>query len=209
MSGPIGAGKSSLATLLAEHLGSKAFYEHAENNPVLPLYYQDMSRYTFLLNIYLLNYRLAQINTAMASKNNVLDRSIYEDPLFFKMNVENGVADQTEYQIYNDLLHNMMEPVPGNPNKKPDLLIYIHASLDTMLTRIKKRGRSYEQVDTDPELKEYYRHLQSLYDPWYQAYNQSPKLAIDGDKYDFMVDPAARQKVLQLIDQKLQAIGNL
>lgn len=209
LSGPIGAGKSSLTTILAEHLGTNAFYEHVDSNPVLPLYYKNMKRYTFLLNIYLLNYRLAEINSALNGKNNVLDRSIYEDALFFKMNVDSGVADPTEYKIYDDLLHNMLEPVPGSPNKKPDLLIYIHASLDTMLSRIKKRGRSFEQLDTDPDLRGYYQRLQSYYDPWYEAYDQSPKIMIDGDKYDFMQNDADKDQVLSLIDHKLTTIGNL
>ena len=156
LSGPIGAGKSSLTNILAKHLGSTAYYEEVNDNPVLPLYYKDMKRYTFLLNTYFLNRRLAEINEAAANHNDVLDRSIYEDLLFFNMNVDSGVADPTEYQIYHDLMDNMMEDVPGTPRKKPDLLIYIHVSLETMLKRIGKRGREYEQLDTDPSLKEYY-----------------------------------------------------
>lgn len=209
LSGPIGAGKSSLTKILADHLHSNAYYEHPDKNPVLPLYYKDMKRYTFLLNIYLMNYRLIEINEALSAQNNVLDRSIYEDEIFFKMNVDSGIADPTEFAIYDDLLHNMMESVPGNPSKKPDLLIYIHASLDTMLERIKKRGRSYEQVDTDPSLRDYYKRLQSYYEPWFEQYDQSPKIEIDGDKYDFMADDNAKQKVLAMIDQKLKEIGNL
>src|SRR5699024_12097798 len=68
LSGPIGAGKSSLTSLLAEHLGTQAFYEGVDNNPILPLYYKDMAHYTFLLNTYLLNHRLAQINQAIRSE---------------------------------------------------------------------------------------------------------------------------------------------
>ena len=102
------AGKSSLTSILAEHLGTQAFYEGVDNNPVLPLYYQDMKRYTFLLNIYLLNHRLAQINQAIREKNSVSDRSIYEDALFFKMNADSKVADPTEFKIYDSLLENMI-----------------------------------------------------------------------------------------------------
>ena len=186
LSGPIGAGKSSLTSILAEHLGTQAFYEGVDNNPVLPLYYQDMKRYTFLLNIYLLNHRLAQINQAIREKNSVSDRSIYDS-----------------------LLENMMEDTPGNPSKKPDLLIYIHVSLDTMLKRIKKRGRSFEQISTDPSLKDYYARLIKYYEPWYENYDASPKIKIDGDKYDFICDEDAKKEVLRQIDDKLHAIGNL
>ncbi|WEV71662.1 deoxynucleoside kinase [Lactobacillus sp. ESL0785] len=209
LSGPIGAGKSSLTSILAEHLGTQAFYEGVDNNPVLPLYYKDMKRYTFLLNIYLLNHRLAQINQAVQEKNSVSDRSIYEDALFFKMNADSQVADPTEFQIYDSLLENMMEDTPGNPSKKPDLLIYIHVSLDTMLKRIKKRGRSFEQISTDPSLKDYYARLIRYYEPWYENYHASPKMAIDGDKFDFIINESAKKEVLREIDDKLRKIDNL
>ena len=209
LSGPIGAGKSSLTSILAEHLGTQAFYEGVDSNPVLPLYYQDMKRYTFLLNIYLLNHRLAQINQAVKEKNSVSDRSIYEDALFFQMNAESNVADPTEFKIYDSLLENMMEDTPGNPSKKPDLLIYIRVSLDTMLKRIEKRGRSYEQISTDPSLKNYYARLIRYYEPWYEKYDASPKIVIDGDKYDFIGDEDAKREVLGQIDSKLREIGSL
>ena len=209
LSGPIGAGKSSLTNILSKHLGSKGFYEGVDNNPILPLYYQDMAHYTFLLNIYLLNHRLDQINEAILERNNVSDRSIYEDALFFKMNVDSGKADPTEFNIYNSLLHNMMADAPGNPSKKPDLLIYIHVSLDTMLKRIQKRGRSFEQISTDPELKDYYARLLQYYEPWFDAYDASPKMKIDGDKYDFVIDEEARKEVIALVDKKLNELGNL
>ncbi|MDF7682452.1 deoxynucleoside kinase [Lactobacillus sp. ESL0679] len=209
LSGPIGAGKSSLTSILAEHLGTQAFYEGVDSNPVLPLYYKDMKRYTFLLNIYLLNHRIAQINQAVKEKNSVSDRSIYEDALFFKMNADSNVADPTEFKIYDGLLENMMEDTPGNPSKKPDLLIYIHVSLETMLKRIKKRGRSYEQISADPSLKDYYARLIRYYEPWYENYNASPKIAIDGDKFDFITDENAKKEVLWQIDDKLRELGNL
>ena len=209
LSGPIGAGKSSLTSILAEHLGTQAFYEGVDSNPVLPLYYQDMKRYTFLLNIYLLNHRLEQINQAVKEKNSVSDRSIYEDALFFQMNAESNVADPTEFKIYDSLLENMMEDTPGNPSKKPDLLIYIRVSLDTMLKRIEKRGRSYEQISTDPSLKDYYARLIRYYEPWYEKYDASPKIVIDGDKYDFIGDEGAKKEVLSQIDSKLREIGSL
>ena len=209
LSGPIGAGKSSLTSILAEHLGTQAFYEGVDSNPVLPLYYQDMKRYTFLLNIYLLNHRLAQINQAVKEKNSVSDRSIYEDALFFQMNAESNVADPTEFKIYDSLLENMMEDTPGNPSKKPDLLIYIRVSLDTMLKRIEKRGRSYEQISTDPSLKDYYARLIRYYEPWYEKYDASPKIVIDGDKYDFIGNEDAKKEVLSQIDSKLREIGSL
>lgn len=209
LSGLIGAGKSSLTKILADELHGQAFYENVDGNPILPLFYKDMSKYTFLLNVYLMNHRLEQINCANKMKNSVIDHSIYEDSVFFKMNVDNGIADSTEFKIYRDLVNNMMEDVPGSVHKKPDLLIYIHASLDTMLKHIKQRGRIFEQLSTDPKLEDYYACLNSHYDPWFEQYDASDKLMIDGDKYDFVNDVSARKIVVNQVMEKLRNLGKL
>lgn len=206
LAGVIGAGKSSLTSILAEHLGSQAFYEGVEENPILPLYYQDMKRYTFLLNVYLLNARLSQINKAVQIPNSVIDRSIYEDKLFFKMNTDAGTADKTEYDIYSSLVDNMLEDIPNTPSKKPELLIYISVPYDVMLKRIKKRGREYEQITTDPTLADYYQRLIKYYHSWYQKYDMSPKIKIDGGKYDFIANEADKKAVLKQIDNKLKEL---
>lgn len=206
LAGVIGAGKSSLTSILAEHLGSQAFYEGVEENPILPLYYQDMKRYTFLLNVYLLNTRLSQINKAVQIPNSVIDRSIYEDKLFFKMNTDAGTADKTEYDIYSSLVDNMLEDIPNTPSKKPELLIYISIPYDVMLKRIKKRGREYEQITTDPTLADYYQRLIKYYHSWYQKYDMSPKIKIDGGKYDFIANEEDKKAVLKQIDNKLKEL---
>lgn len=210
MAGTIGAGKSNLTRILSEHLGTKAFYEPVEENPILPLYYSDMKRYAFLLQIYFLNKRFRMIKKAMQDDNNVLDRSIYEDALFFHMNVEKGNATQEEAAVYDDLLDNMMEELPYASHKKaPDLLVYIDVSLDTMLKRIRQRGRSYEQIETDPSLKEYYEDLVKHYKVWYEDYHISPKIRIDGDRYDFVLNKQDRKTVLSMIDKELLDIHKL
>lgn len=206
LAGVIGAGKSSLTSILAEHLGSQAFYEGVEENPILPLYYQDMKRYTFLLNVYLLNTRLSQINRAVQIPNSVIDRSIYEDKLFFKMNTDVGTADKTEYDIYSSLVDNMLEDIPNTHSKKPELLIYISVPYDVMLKRIKKRGREYEQITTDPTLADYYQRLIKYYHSWYKKYDMSPKIKIDGGKYDFIANEADKKAVLKQIDNKLKEL---
>ena len=206
LAGVIGAGKSSLTSILAEHLGSQAFYEGVEENPILPLYYQDMKRYTFLLNVYLLNTRLSQINKAVQISNSVIDRSIYEDKLFFKMNTDAGTADKTEYDIYSSLVDNMLEDIPNTPSKKPELLIYISVPYDVMLKRIKKRGREYEQITTDPTLADYYQRLIKYYHSWYKKYDMSPKIKIDGGKYDFIANEEDKKVVLKQIDNKLKEL---
>ena len=129
LSGTIGAGKTSLTTMLAEHLGSEAFYESVDDNPILPLFYENPQKYAFLLQNYFLNKRLDNIKDAQGNKLNVIDRSIFEDLLLFKLNADLDRATQTEVQIYGDLLDNMMEQVDFSDDaivKTPDLLIYIH-----------------------------------------------------------------------------------
>ncbi|WP_282802267.1 deoxynucleoside kinase [Secundilactobacillus kimchicus] len=208
LSGTIGAGKTSLTNLLADHLNKPAFYESVDDNEILPLFYQNPKKYGFLLQIYFLNKRLGSIKEAYQDDETVLDRSIFEDSLLFKLNADLGRATQTEVEIYDSLLQNMMEELPDMPHKKnPDLLIHISISFDTMLKRIKKRGRSYEQWDQDPSLYNYYKELDERYFDWYEQYDKSPKMVIDGDQYDFVENPDAQKDVLQLIDAKMTELS--
>lgn len=204
LAGTIGAGKSSLTAMLSEHLGSQAFYESIEDNEVLPLFYADPNQYAFLLQIYFLNKRFESIKQAMQDDNNVLDRSIYEDSLLFHLNADLGRATETEVKVYDELLANMMEELPYAAHKKhPDLLVHIKVSFETMLDRIEKRGREYEQLSYDPTLYDYYKELNQRYDKWFDDYHESPKIQIDGDRYNFVEDAVARDYVLDLIDQKI------
>ncbi|WP_438715169.1 deoxynucleoside kinase [Enterococcus sp. AZ109] len=207
LAGTIGAGKSSLTAMLSEHLGSQAFYESIEDNEVLPLFYANPEQYAFLLQIYFLNKRFESIKKAMQDDNNVLDRSIYEDSLLFHLNADLGRATDTEVKVYDELLGNMMEELPYAAHKKhPDLLVHIKVSFETMLDRIEKRGREYEQLSFDPTLYDYYKELNYRYDQWYEDYNESPKIQIDGDKLNFVEDAEARDIVLQLIDEKIAEV---
>lgn len=208
LSGTIGAGKTSLTEMLADHLGSKAFYESVDDNPILPLFYENPKKYGFLLQIYFLNKRLAQIEAARATgMRNILDRSIYEDALLFQLTADLDRATQTEVDIYKSLVDNMMAEIAGVEDvKNPDLLIHVRVSFDTMLARIKKRGRSFEQIDENPDLYDYYKELNKRYDDWFDAYDRSPKVQIDGDRFDFVADAEARAKVLEMIDSKLAEV---
>ena len=208
LSGTIGAGKTSLTEMLADHLGSKAFYESVDDNQILPLFYENPKKYGFLLQIYFLNKRLAQIKAARATgMRNILDRSIYEDALLFQLTADLDRATQTEVDIYKSLVDNMMAEIAGVEDvKNPDLLIHVRVSFDTMLARIKKRGRSFEQIDENPDLYDYYKELNKRYDDWFDAYDRSPKVQIDGDRFDFVADAEARAKVLEMIDSKLAEV---
>ncbi|MBM6728812.1 deoxynucleoside kinase [Limosilactobacillus ingluviei] len=208
LAGTIGAGKTSLTQMLADHLGTKAYYESVDDNPILPLFYQDPQKYGFLLQIYFLNRRLDEIKEAAQHKLSVLDRSIFEDNLLFRLNADLGRATGTEADIYSSLLGNMLEELPNQPlAKKPSLLIHIKVSFPTMLERIKKRGRAYEQIDADPSLYQYYEELNQRYVDWYAHYDESPKMMIDGDKYNFVESPAAAKQVLAMVDQKLTELN--
>lgn len=225
LAGIIGSGKSSLTEILSEELGTKAFYEPVEDNPVLPLFYKGneiaakkraegdaeaTNPYAYLLQTFFLNRRFAMIKKAMQDDNNVLDRSIYEDAIFMKMNTDMGNATEVEYDIYKKLLDNMLEELPYAAHKKsPDLMVMIDVSYDTMIKRIQKRGREYEQVENDPSLVEYYQRLLGYYDEWKEEYSASPLLIIDGDKYDFVNNVADRNKVLDIIETRLVELGNL
>lgn len=225
LSGIIGSGKTSLTKLLSAELGSTAFYEPVDDNPVLPLFYKGneiaakkraagdkeaTNPYAYLLQTFFLNRRFKMIKQAMREDNNILDRSIYEDEIFMKMNTEMGNATDVEYDIYKSLLNNMMEELPMAAHKKsPDLMVNIKVSYETMMARIRKRGRDYEQVEQDPSLVDYYHRLLRQYDEWRQTYDASPLLIIDGDRYDFMANPQDRVTVLETIEQKLVDLGNL
>ena len=207
LAGTIGAGKSSLTEMLAEELKTQAFYESVDDNKVLPLFYENPQKYAFLLQIYFLNKRFDSIKRALSDNNNVLDRSIYEDSLLFHLNADLGRADETEVEVYDDLLNNMLEEIDSlSFKKRPDLLIHVKVSFDKMLERIKKRGRQFEQLEYDPSLYDYYKELNSRYDTWFEDFDICPKIQIDGDKYDFVEDEQSKIHVLQQIKEKLKEI---
>lgn len=203
--GMIGVGKTTLTAKIADHLHTKAFFEPVGENPVLPLYYKDPKQYGFLLQIYFLNKRFSMIKQVLSDDNNVLDRSIYEDALFTKENNAEGNISDTELDVYLKLLDNMMSDLNKLPKKAPDLMVYSETSFETILYRIKKRGRDYEQIDNNPELKDYYYKMWSAYQDWYQEYDASPKMKIDLDKYD-LEDPQNVATVLGMIDERLAQI---
>lgn len=205
--GMIGVGKTTLTSKIAEHLNTKAYYEPVGENPVLPLYYANPKQYGFLLQIYFLNKRFSMIKQALSDDNNVLDRSIYEDALFTRENNAEGNISDTELEVYLKLLDNMMADLNRLPKKAPDLMVYSETDFETILYRIKKRGRDYEQIDKNPELKDYYYKMWNAYKDWYRDYDASPKMKINLEKYD-LEDPQNVKTVLGLIDDRLKDIRN-
>lgn len=206
----IGAGKTSLAELVANHFNSEVFYESVDDNPILPVFYTaseeeiQTKRYPFLLQLWFLNTRFKSIKEALIKDNNVLDRSIYEDWYFAKVNKDLGRISDLEFSLYEDLLNNMLEELEELPKKSPDLMIYLSGSFETILDRIKKRGREYE---LDEALVSYYYTLWEGYDNWIKHhYKASEVLIINIDEIDYVNNEEHKQKVLSMIEQKLEEI---
>ncbi|MCU7205170.1 MULTISPECIES: deoxynucleoside kinase [unclassified Turicibacter] len=206
----IGAGKTSLAELVAKHFNSEVFYESVDDNPILPLFYTasdeeiQTKRYPFLLQLWFLNTRFKSIKQALVEDNNVLDRSIYEDWYFAKVNKDLGRISDLEFSLYESLLNNMMEELEGMPKKAPDLMIYLSGSFETIIDRIKKRGREYE---LDEGLVSYYYELWKGYDQWIeQHYQASEVLVINIDEVDYVNNEDDKKKVLKMIEDKLNEI---
>ena len=201
---------SSLAKLIGEKFGTEVFYESVDDNPILPLFYTasddeiKANRYPFLLQLWFLNTRFKSIKQALYNENNVLDRSIYEDQYFAKVNKDLGRISDLEYNLYTDLLNNMLEELQELPKKAPDLMIYLTGSFETIINRIKSRGRDYE---LDESLVDYYKLLWSGYDEWvYKHYTASEVLTINIDDYDYVNNEDDRKEVLELIENKLNEI---
>ncbi|ALV22562.1 MAG: deoxynucleoside kinase [Carnobacterium sp.] len=210
--GMIGAGKTSVANLLGGALDSEVFYENVEDNEILPLFYtaseeeQSLKRYPFLLQLEFLNSRFKSIKEALHNKNNVLDRSIYEDWYFAKVNANLGRISDTEFNIYEKLLNNMMEELQELPKKSPDLMVYLQGSFETILYRIGLRGRDFEQ---DQSLLDYYKALWEGYDHWVtKHYNASDVLIINIDDIDVVNNPEDAYAVVTMVKDKLAEMEN-
>jgi deoxyadenosine/deoxycytidine kinase len=209
--GMIGLGKTSVATLLGNALNTEVFYESVEGNPILPLFYTsseeeiERKRYPFLLQLYFLDTRFKAIKNALYDRRNVLDRSIYEDWYFAKVNKDLGRISDLEFSVYENLANNMMSELAELPKKAPDLMVYLKGSFETVMSRIGLRGRSYEQ---DPALIEYYRRLWSGYDDWVMNYYYaSDVLIFDMDTTDVVHNPQDAARLVADVKAKLSLMG--
>lgn len=194
--GVVGVGKSTLMNILAER-GLTAFAEPVVDNPILEKFYYDRARYAFPLQVFFLNKRFKHIKEAATIGNCVLDRSIYGDVIFAKMLCDKGEMTKEEFELYKELLENMLEHV-----KAPKLMIYLEASVNEAMKRIQKRGRDYEQVVE----RAYWEELNSEYKTYFDVYDISPILRINVDGLDFENNEEDRARILELIDSKLEEI---
>lgn len=211
ISGMIGIGKTSVSELLARELGTEVYYESVDDNPILPLFYTASDeeikekRYPFLLQLYFLQTRFQAIKEAYKTDNACLDRSIYEDWYFCKVNYDLGRISELEFQVYEGLLNEMMKEIDGLPYKKaPDLNIYLKASFETVMYRIGLRGRDFEQDDS---LVEYYRTLWAGYDEWLEKhYTASDVIIVDMDNVDVVNNPKDAEELVRRVKEKLQIV---
>lgn len=194
--GVVGVGKSSLMYILGEQ-GYTEFEEPVVDNPILDKFYHDRTRYSFPLQVFFLNKRFEHIKKAKDVENSVMDRSIYGDAIFARMlNLNEEMSDE-EFQIYEELLINMLEHVQA-----PKLMIYLEIGVDEAMRRIEKRGRDYEQIVE----RAYWERLNKEYRDYFESYDLSPVLKINVDNLDFENNPEDRIHVLSLINEKLKEL---
>lgn len=192
----VGAGKTAYMEILAKEFGMPTFEEPVVNNPILDKFYYDRKRYSFPLQIFFLNRRFDMLKKASMSEDPVLmDRSIYGDMIFAKLLYEEGNMDKEEFDLYKELLTNMLDHVEA-----PKLMIYLKADTETAMKRIKKRGRDYEQVVE----RAYWENLNREYEAYFNEYNLSPLLVIDANKYDIVENEQDRLTVIQMISDKIK-----
>lgn len=196
VAGNIGAGKSSLTRLLAERFGWKPYFESVDDNPYLADFYADMKRWSFHLQMYFLANRFKNHKQMIESGVSVIqDRSIYEDAEIFARNLyEMGNMERRDYENYVSLFHVMMDYL-----KPPDLMIYLRSSVDTLLTQIARRGRSYEQSIPRSYLEMLNRH----YEDWISHYRIGPLLIVPTDGIDFVNNPADLASLARSVEARM------
>lgn len=198
VAGNIGAGKSSLARMVGNRFRWKPYFESVDNNPYLADFYADMERWAFHLQIYFLSNRFKAHKEIVESRESVIqDRTIYEDAEIFARNLYNiGKMTERDYTNYVSLFHVMMEYL-----KPPDLLIYLRASVDTLVEQIARRGREFERGIQ----RSYLEQLNALYEDWIQRYKHH-LLIIESDNLDFVNRPEDFDFVIKRIQEALPQI---
>jgi len=199
VAGNIGAGKTTLTELLSKHYRWIPQFEDVDHNPYLFDFYEDMPRWSFNLQIYFLNSRLRQLNDIHRGTETVIqDRTIYEDAYIFAPNLhEMGLMSKRDfdnYFMFFETLKTMVQP--------PDMLIYLKASVPTLVAQIQKRGREYEEnIRLD-----YLKRLNDFYNKWIDSYKEGNLLVIDIDKNKFPENEEHLGDIIRKIDSQLYGL---
>ena len=193
IAGNIGAGKTSLAELLAKHYKWEAHFEDVIDNPYLDDFYNHMERWSFNLQIYFLKSRFQQLLKIKESKKVIIqDRTIYEDAHIFAPNLKAmGLMNQRDFKNYQELFELLESLIKG-----PDLLVYLRSSIPNLVNKIHKRGRNYENsISID-----YLSRLNERYEAWISTYDKGEILVIDVDDLDFVEKKDDFMKIVSKID---------
>ncbi|RME39320.1 MAG: deoxynucleoside kinase [Thermoflexia bacterium] len=195
--GNIGVGKSTLTQMLSQRLGWEPFFEAVSDNPYLADFYQDMARWSFHSQIFFLSRRLVHHYQLLQRPNSVIqDRTVYEDAEIFACNLyRQGLMSERDYRSYRDLYEIVRLILPP-----PNLVVYLRASVPTLLHRIAQRGRPFERAITP----EYLEQLNRLYEEWISRFNLCPVLTIPSDRLDFVAHSHHLDLIVEKILEKLQ-----
>lgn len=196
IAGNIGSGKTTLTSSLSKHYNWEPHFEDVDDNPYINDFYDDMQRWSFNLQVYFLNTRFNQILRIRKSGKNVIqDRTIYEDAYIFAPNLHAmGLMPTRDFDNYLslfELLSSLIQP--------PDLVIYLRASVPTLVNQIQKRGRKYENsIRID-----YLKRLNERYEAWVNSYKLGKLLIVDVDHTNFSENPEDLRNVINKIDAEL------
>ena len=199
VAGNIGSGKTTLTRLLSKHYGWKPHFEDVDDNPYLNDFYEDMQRWSFNLQIYFLNSRFNQIVEIRRTGEKVIqDRTIYEDAHIFAPNLHSmGLMSTRDFNNYLSLFNLMCSLI-----QPPDLLIYLRATVPTLVNQIQKRGREYEKsIRLD-----YLQRLNERYEAWIENYKLGKLLIIEVDNLNFPEVPADLRSIITRIDALIHGL---
>jgi deoxyadenosine/deoxycytidine kinase len=196
VAGNIGVGKSTLVEMLCVRLGWEPFFEPVTENPYLEDFYKDMRAWSFHSQVFFLTHRLrSHYKLGQHPSSVVQDRSVYEDAEIFAYNLFlQGYINQRDYQTYRDLYETTSRLLPP-----PDLVVYLRASVPTLLHRIEHRGRNYERTITS----EYLHGLNNLYEQWIDNFTLCPVLAVPADDLDYVSHTGHLRLIVEKVQEKL------